>query len=43
MKVQIRDSAKSEGLMNPSTYIMNTKPGLVEVALRGFAVVSQTS
>ena len=43
MKVQIGDSAKSEGLVNPSMDIMKTKPGLVEVVLRGFAVVSQTS
>jgi hypothetical protein len=34
------DGAKLEGFLNPSTEIMKTKPGLIEVSLRGFAVVS---
>ena len=39
---EMGDGAKLGGLVNPSTEIMKTRPGLIEVALRGFAVVSQT-
>ena len=40
MNVQMGDSAKLKAFMSPSTDIMRTKPGQIEIALRGLSVVS---
>ena len=41
--IEMGNGAKLESFVNPSTEIMKSRPGLIEVSLRGSAVVSQPS
>ena len=37
----MKDNIKVKAFMSPSTDIIRTKPGVIEVMLRGLSVVSQ--